>query len=107
MFTLPRLQYPHGLILYCPPSPFSRQPIEWEETLPSDKGMLGLTTKHIYFTGTRILFRARYDRIVSLGSYENGFGIMRNAETAKPHTIRTGDGWFAHNLTANLAQLKG
>ena len=30
---------------------------------------------------------------------------MRDAQTAKPQTFRTGDGWFAYNLTANLAQM--
>ena len=31
---------------------FSR-PIEWEETVHAGTGMLGLTTKHIYFAGRR------------------------------------------------------
>ena len=31
---------------------------------------------------------------------------MRDAHTAKPHTFRTGDCWFAHNLMANLAQVQ-
>ena len=38
--------------------------------------------------------------------HENGFGIMRDAQTAKPQTFRTGDGWSAYNLAANLAQLQ-
>ena len=40
----------------------------------------------------------RYDRIVSFGPYQDGFGIMRDAQTAKPHTFVIGDDWFAHNL---------
>ena len=32
---------------------------------------------------------------------------MRDAQTAKPHSFRTGDGWFAYNLAANLAQPQG
>ena len=31
------------------PSTFRSRPIEWEETIHADTGMLGLTTKHIYF----------------------------------------------------------
>ena len=32
---------------------------------------------------------------------------MRDAQTAKPQTFRTGDGWFAYKLAANLAQIRG
>ena len=28
---------------------------------------------------------------------------MRDAQTAKPQSLRTGDGWFAFNLAVNLA----
>ena len=32
----------------------------------------------------------------------DGFGNMRYAQTAKPQSFRTGYGWFAYNLAANL-----
>ena len=32
---------------------------------------------------------------------------MRNAQTAKPQTFRTGDGRFPYNLAADLAQVQG
>ena len=32
---------------------------------------------------------------------------MRDAQTAKPQTFRTGDGWFPYNLVTNLAQTQG
>ena len=28
-----------------------------------------------------------------------------DAQTAKPQTFRTGDGWFAYNLAVNLSQM--
>ena len=34
---------------------------------------------------------------------DDGSGIMRDAQTAKPQAFRTGDGWFAYNLATNLA----
>ena len=37
--------------------------------------------------------------------YDGGFGIMRDAQAAKPQSFRTGDGWFAYNLAVNLAQM--
>ena len=35
--------------------------------------------------------------------YDNWLGTMREAQSAKPQTFPTGDGWFAYNLAANLA----
>ena len=51
--------------LYYRPSTFRSRPIEWEETVHADTGLLGLTTKHVYFAGSQKKFRVRYDRIVS------------------------------------------
>ena len=44
--------------------------------------------------------------IVALDPYEDGSGIMRDAQTAKPQSFGTGDGWFACNLAVNLAQME-
>ena len=93
--------------LYYRPSTFRNRPIEWEETVHAGTGMLGLTTKHIYFADPRKKFRVRYDRTVAFKPYSDGLGIMRDAQTAKPQTFRTGNGWFAYNLAANLAQIQG
>ena len=51
-------------------------------------------------------FRIRYDKIVAFEPFSDGFGIMRDAQTAKPQTFQTGDGWSAYNLAANLAQMQ-
>ena len=32
---------------------------------------------------------------------------MRDAQAARPQIFHTGDGWFAYNLTTNLAQIQG
>ena len=78
--------------LYYRPSTFRSRPIEWEETVQTDTEMLGLTTRHIYFAGSRKRSRVRYDKIVAFDPYEDGFGIIRDAQTAKPQAFRTGDG---------------
>ena len=62
-----------------------------------------LTTKHIYFAGSRKPFRIRHDKIVAFEPFSDGPGIMRDAQTAKPQTFRTGDGRCPYNL----AQLQG
>ena len=90
--------------VYYSPRTFSSQTHEWEETVHVDTGMLGVTTKHLYFHGSRKRFRIRYDRIVSFDPYSDGIGVMRDALSAKPQSFLTGDGWFIYNLVTNLAQ---
>ena len=66
--------------VYYRPSTFRSHPIEWEETVHADTGLLGLTTKHVYFAGPRKKFRVRYDRIVSFDPHDDRFGIMRDSQ---------------------------
>ena len=91
--------------VYYRPGTFRSRSVEWEETVHQDTGLLGFTTKHLHFSGRRKKFRVRYDRIVDFEPFSDGFGIMRDAQTAKPQSFRTGDGWFAYNLAVNLAQM--
>ena len=93
--------------LYYRPGTFRSRSVEWEETVHQDTGLLGFTTKHLYFSGPKKKFRVRYDKIVDFEPFSDGFGIMRDAQTAKPQAFRTGDGWFAYNLATNLAQIQG
>ena len=93
--------------LYYSPRQFRSRPIEWEETVHAGTGMLGLTTKHIYFAGARKKFRVRCDKIVAFEPFSDGFGIMRDTQMAKPQSFITGGSWFAYNLAANLAQFQG
>ena len=92
--------------LYYRPSTFRSRPMEWEETVHAGTGALGLTTKHIYFAGSRKRSRVRYDKMVAFEPYSDGFGIMRDAQTARPQAFRTGDCWFPYNLAVNLAQIQ-
>ena len=101
----------HGLSIrvargvYYRPGTFRSRSVEWDETVHQDTGLLGFTTKHLYFSGSKKKFRVRYDRIVDFEAFNDGFGLMREAQTAKPQSFRTGDGWFAFNLATNLAQM--
>ena len=72
---------------------------------PGHRTSSRFTTKHIYFSEPKKKFRVRYDLIVDFELFDDGFGLMRDAQTAKPQSSRTGDGWFAFNLATNLAQM--
>ena len=69
--------------LYYRPSTFRSRSVEWDETVHADTGLLGLTTKHIYFAGPEKRFRVRYDRIVAFEPYSDGLGIMRDAQVSR------------------------
>ena len=68
-----------------------------------DSGIMGITTKHIYWAGQQGFgnsksFRIRLNRIVSLEDYSDGIGIMRDTQRAKPEGFSGIDGGFATNL---------
>lgn len=90
---------------YVRNSRFRSRTEETEVTEHVDTGVLGLTTKHIYFSGQRKKFRVRYDKIVSFDYYRDGLGITRDALTAKPQkfVVGSGRGWFTSNLVYLLA----
>lgn len=56
---------------------FKGYPVEKEETIHVDKGILAVTTKHIYFYGPNKSFRIPYSKIVSFTPYSDGIGIQR------------------------------
>lgn len=91
--------------LYYRAGAFKGRRVEYNETVHADTGLLGITNKHLYFTGDSKSFRIRLDKIVSFEPYEEGIGVQRDAATAKPQIFKTGDGWFTHNLITNVAQL--
>ena len=84
---------------------FKGERVQTAETVHVDNGMLGVTTKHIYFSGSSKRFRINYNKIVSFEPYSDGIGLQRDAQTAKPQSFLTGDGWFTYNLIVNLAQM--
>lgn len=70
-----------------------------------ERGMLGATTKHLYFVGDRQRFRIRYDRIVAFKEYPDGVGLNRAALDATHQKFATGEGWFTYNLVSTLARI--
>ncbi|HQW86819.1 MAG TPA: hypothetical protein PLH93_06525 [Flavobacteriales bacterium] len=86
---------------------FKGTPVYTTHRVHVDTGTVVVTDKHIYFTGPRTSFRVPFSKIVAFLPFDDGFGFVRDARTAKPQVFRTGDGWFAHNLVVNLGRLAG
>lgn len=91
--------------LYYRAGAFKGERVQTSETIHADTGLLGVTNKHIYFAGPSKRFRIAYNKIVAFEPYSDGVGVQRDAQTAKPQSFSTGDGWFTYNLITNLAQM--
>jgi len=76
--------------------------VEFTERQHVDTGDLIITNKHIIFAGPSKSVRVPHSKIVAVQPYEDGFGIMRDAQNAKAQVFITGDGWFCHNVMANV-----
>lgn len=91
--------------LYYRTGAFKGERVQTSETVHADTGLLGVTNKHIYFAGPSKRFRIAYNKIVAFEPFSDGIGVQRDAQTAKPQSFLTGDGWFTYNLITNLAQM--
>ena len=91
--------------LYVRTAAFKGEPVQSTELAMVDTGLLGITDKHVYFTGTTKGLRIPYRKVASFTPYPDGIGIHRDAMTAKQQVFVTKDGWFTYNLVTNLAKL--
>jgi len=91
--------------LYYRVGSFKGQTISTTERVLVDKGLVVITDKNIYFAGPSKSLRIPYEKIVSFLPFEDGVGVIRDTQTAKPQVFVTGDGWFSYNLITNLAKL--
>ena len=91
--------------LYVRQSAFRGHPVVTSELSHIDSGVLALTTKHLYFAGSRKSQRIPYTKIVSFHPHSDGLGVQRDAARAKPQIYTLEDGWFAFNLVRSLARL--
>ena len=89
--------------VYLRQSAFKGRPVEKTSMEKQGTGLMGITTKHIYFAAGFRSFRVRLDRIVSFEPYSDGVGIMRDTQRAKPEIFRNDAGWFTMNLLDALA----
>ena len=86
--------------VYIRPGAFRGRSVATSSMRHTDSGVLGITTKHIYFKGSGKSFRVRLEKIVSFDPYRDGLGIMRDTARAKPEIFRMGetDAWFLLNV---------
>lgn len=92
--------------LYLRSSELSAEIVEDEQMVRVDRGAVGITSKHIYFAGSRKRIRISYNDIVSFKPYTDGIGVVDDGQNRGTHVFLTEDGWFTYNLVAHLARLR-
>lgn len=71
---------------------------EDEETTVGDTGLLGVTTRRVYFAGSDLHFRIPHGRIVTLEPRADGIGLTRDRPEARPEYFLLDDADFAYEL---------
>jgi hypothetical protein len=89
--------------LYYRVGAFRGNPVKTNQIELVDTGLLGITDKHIYFTGKRSSFRLKYSKIISFIPYDDGIGLFKDTASSKQQIFITNDGWFTYNLIINLS----
>ena len=86
--------------VYVRPGTFKGRSVESSSMEYQDSGVFGITTKHIYFTGSQKSFRVRLEKIVSFDPYKDALHIMRDTASAKPEafTLSAFEVWFCVNV---------
>lgn len=84
--------------LYLHGGGYRSRPVDVYELEHLDMGLLGVTTKHLYFSGGRKKFRISYDKLVTYEYNEDTLIVMRDAASANPQLFVTGDGLLTYNL---------
>ena len=86
--------------VYVRPGTFKGRSVESSSMEYQDSGVFGITTKHIYFTGSQKSFRVRLEKIVSFDPYKDALHIMRDTASARPEafTLSAFEVWFCVNV---------
>ncbi len=93
--------------VYVRPGTFKGRAVDSTSMEHTDTGLLGVTTKHIYFKGAVKGFRVRLEKIVSFDPYKDGVGIMRDTARAKPEAFGMGasNAWFLVNVIEGILDM--
>lgn len=81
---------------------FKGHPVEVEKMKPLGKGVLAVTTKHIYFASSKTSFKIPIPKLVAIQAYDTGLQIQKDGVRSKPILLSGIDVWFASNLLSLL-----
>jgi hypothetical protein len=85
---------------------FRGQRIQTENLEYQDTGALVVTDRNVYFSGGKKSLRIRLKKIVSVQSYSDGIGVVRESVNPRPLIFKLKDDpWFASQLILKLGSL--
>lgn len=68
----------------------------------SRMGSAAFTTEHFYYKSPQATFRVRWDHMVTVDYYKNGFGFQRDGAKALPQSFVLDAPWFYHALIEEI-----
>jgi hypothetical protein len=102
---LAQYRFQDGLGHYIGAAAFADTPVDREQAEAAESGVLGITTKNLYFAGTKSEVTIPLGNAMTLWPFLDGLGVVRGLVTAAPQIFVTGDGWFTYNLVSNLREM--
>jgi hypothetical protein len=88
--------------VYLRTAAFRGHPVEKTALVHMDNGELIITTKHVFFQGTRGVVKIPVRKLAGVVPYEDGIGLHMDSATAKMRIFEKLDGCFAYNVITNL-----
>jgi hypothetical protein len=88
--------------LYYRTGSFKGHPVRVDEMTHIDRGIIALTSKHLYFGSSAKNFKVPFNKLVTLEPFEDGIGLQKDGASTKPQIFKGLDGWFAFNVISNL-----
>lgn len=76
--------------------------IQTKEMHNTDEGILVITDKNIYFSGSNKSFRIAGNKIISVEQLHDGVSVFKEAANPKPQIFELDDPWFAANLINHI-----
>ncbi len=84
---------------------FKGTPIETLHNVHIGTGIVGLTTKHVYFSCPQKSFKIPFSKLIHIEAFSDGLGLQRDGASARPLFFKGMDSWFIYNFIMNITQL--
>jgi hypothetical protein len=81
---------------------FKGHPVQVSELQSQGRGIVAVTTKHLYFGSSMTSFKIPFTKIVSLQTFSDGIQIQKDGIRSRPQVFKGVDAWFVSNVIAQL-----
>ena len=82
---------------------FKGNPVQVTELQSQGRGIVAVTTKHLYFGSAMTSFKIPFAKVVSIQSFSDGIQIQKDGVRSRPQVFKGVDAWFVSNVISLLA----